>query len=135
MENKVLEIVLAERLRNPCLQRPDVYQYLDNNRYCSCFKSSSSYYERYRGDGIDYHKVNNTIICPKHMEIYMRKMTELRIEKMEKTIDKMEKTLDTILSAIKYITYRVDRDKFEPEMNNLLGNITSEASDNKTDLK
>ncbi len=130
MDNKALSETLVIIIEaSGYMNRPNIFRYVDNNTYCPCFVSSNSHYnyKQYRGDGIDYHKVNNSVLCPKHMEIYMRKITENRIEKIEKNIDKMSKILESVLTALKHITYRVDRNNFEPEMNNLLGDITSEA--------
>ncbi len=142
MENKALSETLAMRLGNDdYFNRPDIYRYV-NNTYCSCFKPSTSYHRKWCGDGIDYLNVNGTILCSDHMAIYMRKATENRIEKIEKTVDKMEKTVDkmekmlgTILIGIKHITYRVDRNNFEPEINNLLGDITSGVRPDACDKK
>jgi hypothetical protein len=132
MENKALLATLGYKFNSDPVYRPDIYQSLDNITYCSCFYART-HKHYYNGDGIDYLKVNNTVLCIQHMGIYMKKITENRIEKMEKM-------LETILTGIKHITYRVDRNSFEPEMNNLLGDITSgvrpsEARHNECDKK
>ncbi len=125
MENKALLSTLVYKLDGDLIFKPVKYQCEKNIRYCDCFGRNYNYYRE--GLNIDYYRVDDTILCPQHMTIYTKQITEARIEKMEKT-------LDTILSAIKYITYRVDRDKFEPEMNELLGNITSEAGSSNIEL-
>jgi hypothetical protein len=126
MENKALLATLNYKFNSDPVYRPDIYR-LDNITYCSCFYDRT--HKHYNnGDGIDYLKVNNTVLCIQHMGIYMKKITENRIEKMEKM-------LETILTGIKHITYRVDRNNFEPELNNLLGDITSNARPSESDKK